>query len=132
MVTLTGHPGASNELRVAPVDPCRVRSSAELTCSAWREGYNFLTARSTPGIAVTFLLHTYRLQWSIAQNTAITYHSVGDHVAFLLLQRRHRAYSMRRSELVCTWVRLSPVSTDLRMWNVLVRQSGRAQCQNID
>ena len=29
------------ELRVATVDPRRIRLSAELTCSAWREGSDF-------------------------------------------------------------------------------------------
>ena len=37
---------------------------------------------------MTFLLHTYRLKWSIGQNTTIIFHSVGDHVAFSLGQHR--------------------------------------------
>ena len=33
---------------------------------------------------MTFLLHTCRLKWTIAQNTVIIYTSVDDHVAYRL------------------------------------------------
>ena len=87
---LDRHPGASQELRVAHVDPSCIRLSAELTCSSWRQrlSFDFRTVRSSPSAPVTFLFHTYHLKRSIVQNTVILYHYVDYHVAFSLRQHR--------------------------------------------
>ena len=83
---------------------------------------------------MTFLLHTYRLMWSTTQDTAITYHSVGDHVA-----SSARQYIMTPSILdddtpiPCVYLGETLSCPRILAWDVPVWQSQvRRRCQIMD
>ena len=78
---------------------------------------------------MTFLLHTCRLKWTIAQNTVIIYTSVDDHVAYRLTPS-----ILDETLRACVYLgEISPCPHRLAYVECSSSaEPDRAHCQNID